>query len=141
VTPSIGGTYRARVLNGELRSDEVAVNVRPRLTILASQRRARPGSSVRTTVWISPATAVRSVDLVRYDRALVRWRRIATLPVKPGKNSVRFVWQVNSGVNRVRASLASRNLRPGYTATTSAQVIVKGQGEPIAGTGRPRIRR
>jgi plastocyanin len=135
--PSIGATYRARVLDGELGSVNVTVYVRPRLTILVSQRRARPGSSIPATAWVSPANAVRSVELSRYD---VAWRRIASMPLRPGKNSVRFVWKVRSGVNRIRASLTPRNLVSGYKPTVSAQVIVRGTGQPISKKSGVRIR-
>jgi hypothetical protein len=83
---------------------------------------------------------VRSIDLSRYDAGRVAWRRIASMPLRRGKNSVRFVWKVESGVNRIRASLTPRNLVSGYKPTVSAQVIVRGTGEPISKKGGVRIR-
>ena len=136
VTPSADGSfsttvrppgniqYRANVLKGELLSKPVALAVRPLLTLRASKSSAPTGTSILLTAGIVPETSAKSVTLVRYNRDRGRWQKVMTRAVS--SNRVTFLWPVEQGRSLLRASLAKRDLNPGFAPSSSRQILVTG---------------
>ncbi len=125
LAPTIGTRYRATAAAGQLRSGPLSIDVRPRLALRATPRRAATGRRVVLRARVNPAAAARLLDLERYDVRRRRWIREATRGV-PASGIVLFRRAIPSGSTRFRVSLRRADLRPGYDQNVSAAVVVRG---------------
>ena len=124
VQPAKSGQYRANVLRGELLSKPVTLPVRPVVTLEASKSSAQVGKPIVLAVRAVPAAAVRTVTLTRYNPRRSRWQKLMARPTSDGRAT--FVWRVEEGRSRLRASLDNRDLQPGFAVSISRQVLVTG---------------
>ena len=114
------------------------VDVKPLVTLRASKSSAPTGASIVLTARIGPATAAKSVTLLRYNRDRGRWQKVATRAVSRGK--AKFLWRVEEGKSLLRASLDKRDLNPGFAPSFSRQIVVTGISQPRTKKGKRRQR-
>ena len=124
VQPPKSGQYRANVLQGELLSKPVSLPVRPVVTLEASKSSAQVGKPIVLAVRAVPPTAMTSVALQRYSPRRARWQKLTARPTSNGRAT--FVWRVEPGRSRLRASLDRRDLQTGFAPSISRQVLVTG---------------
>jgi plastocyanin len=128
VRPTEGARYRANVLDGQLLSSLIQIDVRPVLKLTARARTAAAGSLLTLTVRILPADAATSVNLTRFDSQRQRWRSVVTQGVSKGKAT--FRWRVEFGRSLLRAAVVKHGLVPGFAEGSSRAVVVNGTGTP-----------
>lgn len=124
VQPPKSGQYRANVLQGQLLSKPVPLPVRPVVTLEASRSSAQVGKPIVLAVRAVPPTAMTSVAVQRYNPRRARWQKLMARPTTDGRAT--FVWRVEQGRSRLRASLDKRDLQPGFAPSISRQVLVTG---------------
>lgn len=105
-------------------------NVKTLVTLRASESSARAGTSVLLTARVVPATAARSVALMRYNSRRARWQKVMVRPVSAGKAT--FRWPVEQGSSRLRAGLGKQDVRLGFALSFSRQIVVTGIAQPTA---------
>jgi plastocyanin len=140
VKPTIGATYRARVLGNELVSKSLSLAVVPRVMIRSSARKIQGGRTVKVTVRVVPAAAAGSVQIMRYDRSQKRWRDVTTSRLA-ANGVATYRWTVPYGRTLLRGWLKRKNLEAGYAESYSAQILVQGTGKPPAEKRTNRNRR
>lgn len=125
VTPRKRTGYRANVLSGAIVSATQTVTVGPVLTLRASPRRVATGKSVRFTVHVSPASAVKQLALQQYDKQKKHWRRVASgRPTAAGNVSLSVV--VQQGYKVYRAT--TQGLAKGFAPALSNHIVIVGVG-------------
>jgi hypothetical protein len=126
VRPTIGTQYRSLLFNGALRSQRVSVQVRPRVVLTSSTKRAKTGTTVSLRARVTPAAAARRVELSLYNPKRQSWRRVSTTRLTNGRATI--PWKVVPGRSRLRAVISSRDTTSGFEGATSAFVSITGIG-------------
>jgi hypothetical protein len=128
IKPERGVQYRAQVAADQITSPSVRVSVKPTLTLTARSRRVRTGRKVTLVARVSPEHAATLVDLQRQDVRRARWLMEVRKPVRAGV--VTLTWKVQKGRNRLRLAVRPMGLKPGWSESYSAAIIVTGVGDP-----------
>ena len=82
------------------------------------------------TARLTPRTAARTVELMRFNPESGLWRRVATRAVNRATGTAVLPWQVEQGRTLLRLGLNRRTTAPGLAPVNSASIRVTGVGEP-----------
>jgi len=136
IQPKISGTYRATVAAGKkkLTSSSISVTVKPLLTAAPRARTARTGTVLRITGRVTPAAAANTVALMRFDRSLRRWKRVAEAQVRTD-GAATFAWPVVRGRSLLRLEVLRSGREPGFDVGASDRIVITGVG-PAPSTGK-----
>lgn len=125
VAATKGGALMASAADGQLRSAPVSFLVKPTLTVRASSKRVKAGTTIKLSARVKPAGAVSSATLERYDAERKRWLRGSTGRItKSGTGT--FSVRAEEGANRLRVVVPRSALAPGYQDVASKIVTVAG---------------
>jgi hypothetical protein len=125
VLPESSARYRATAAAGQESSRPVTVGVAPRLRIRVSDRSVPAGTQVAVTGIVTPAGAVKILDLEVYDTGRRRWDRIASKRMR-GAEQVTFTVRAREGRAKLRVSVRRTGVGAGFAVAASPFVVVAG---------------
>ena len=137
VKPEVSAKLRASIADGQIRSEPVAVAVKPLLTISSSARATKVGRSIPISTRLSPAKAATRVTLLACSPYTRGWQTVATRP--PGLSGrITFRWTAGYGRTLLRAEIERRYGAQGFLTAQSSTIAVIATGAPPGGKNRPR---
>jgi len=129
VRPQLSTKLRASIAGGQLRSDVVAVALKPALAISSSARVTKTGHVLPVGARVSPPGAARRVTLLACSPYSHGWHSVGAKAPGPG-GRVTFAWKAGYGRTLLRAQIQRSDVAQGFQAQQSGTIAITGIGSP-----------
>jgi hypothetical protein len=130
ITPETTAAYRVAL--GRSVSEPVMVGIEPALSLSATPRAAKAGSTVRVVAKVQPASAATLLMLSIYDntRKPAGWHDIGKASVTAAGTAV-FNWKTTPGKARLRVHSTRASAGSGFVSASSPSIVVNVTGSAL----------